>query len=144
MIRKIETHHEDINAIMDIWLEATVKAHPFLSKEYWEENYDVVKTEYLPHSDTYVYSKNNKILGFISVIEDTFIGALFVRTDNQRSGIGKELIRFVMEKYETLSLAVYVENESAVSFYKRMGFDIIQEQLNEDSKAPEYIMEIKS
>lgn len=131
---------EEMNDIMDIWLASTIEAHPFISKEYWEKNYEIVKTQYLPHSDTYVYEESGKIVGFISIIDQAFIGALFVNIEKQRSGIGKALIRFAMDNYSSLSLAVYVENEKAVAFYKTMGFDIIQEQLNDDSKVLEYIM----
>lgn len=41
MIRKLK--NVDIEKIMDIWLESTIKAHDFISKEYWQNNYNIVK-----------------------------------------------------------------------------------------------------
>ena len=38
MIRKLED--KDIDKVMNIWLESTIKAHDFISKEYWESNYN--------------------------------------------------------------------------------------------------------
>lgn len=79
--------------------------------------------------------------GFISIINEEFIGALFVDVNCQGNGIGKELINFVINKYKKLNLAVYKENKKSVDFYINRGFKIINEQNNEDSGYEEYIME---
>ncbi|WP_331470575.1 N-acetyltransferase [Paraclostridium sordellii] len=139
MIRKLE--NKDIYKIMDIWLKSTIKAHDFIEEKYWRDNYNIVKNIYIPMADSFVYEDDKGIKGFISIINNEFIGALFVDTDNQGSGIGKQLIDYVMNKYNYLSLAVYKENKKSVDFYISRGFKIIKEQLNEDSGYEEYIME---
>lgn len=146
MIREIDIdkNNREVDTIMDIWLESTIEAHQFIDKDYWQKKYQVVKNEYLPQSKTYVYTKGDDIEGFISIINKEFIGALFVKTTKQGNGIGSKLIKFAKERYNALSLAVYVENKSAVSFYKSMGFDIVFKQENEDSHIPEYVMSTKS
>lgn len=133
----------DINIIMEIWLESTIRAHSFIEKDYWVNNYDLVKTKYIPYSKTYVYEEGNKIKGFISIIQNNFIGALFVDNNSQGNGIGKKLLDFAKEEYKSLSLAVYKENEKALKFYLREGFSIVKEQVNEDSKRLELMMEYK-
>ena len=138
MIRKLD--NKDVNRIMEIWLESTIKAHRFIEKEYWQSNYNTVKDVYIPIAETYVYEENDVIKGFISIIDKEFIGALFVDNDYQGLGVGSKLINFVLNKYDTLSLAVYKENLKSVRFYKKMGFEILSEEINEDSKHPEYIM----
>lgn len=141
MIRKLD--NKDVNRIMEIWLESTIKAHSFIEKEYWQSNYNTVKYVYIPIAETYVYEENDVIKGFISIIDKEFIGALFVDNDYQGLGVGSKLINFVLNKYDTLSLAVYKENLKSVRFYKKMGFEILSEEINEDSKHPEYIMKNK-
>lgn len=141
MIRKLD--NKDVNRIMEIWLESTIKAHSFIEKEYWQSNYNTVKDVYIPIAETYVYEENDVIKGFISIIDKEFIGALFVDNDYQGLGVGSKLINFVLNKYDTLSLAVYKENFKSVRFYKKMGFEILSEEINEDSKHPEYIMKNK-
>ncbi|MBS6507959.1 MAG: N-acetyltransferase [Paraclostridium bifermentans] len=141
MIRKLK--NTDIDKLMDIWLESTVKAHSFISREYWESNYKVVKDEYIPMSETFVYEENEEIKGFVSIINNEFIGALFVDVKFQGRGIGTKLIDYSIGKYKKLTLAVYKENQKSVEFYTRKGFKIIEEGLNEDSGYPEYIMENK-
>ncbi|MGL5316233.1 MAG: N-acetyltransferase [Peptostreptococcaceae bacterium] len=138
MIRNIE--NKDIDKIMEIWLESTIKAHDFISKEYWENNYNTVKDVYIPMAKTFVYEDKEGIKGFISIINNEFIGALFVATDYQGSGIGRELINHAIEKYKKLNLAVYKDNKKSVEFYTNRGFKIVTEQVNEDSGFNEYIM----
>lgn len=139
MIRNLE--NKDIDKIMDIWLESTIKAHNFISQEYWESNYNTVKNVYIPNAETFVYEDKEGIKGFISIINNEFIGALFVDTKYQGSGIGKELINYVIDRYKKLNLAVYKDNKKSVEFYINRGFEKVKEQVNEDSGYNEYIME---
>ena len=44
MIRNFEKN--DINAVMEIWVNENIKAHKFISKEYWKNNYNYVKKFY--------------------------------------------------------------------------------------------------
>lgn len=139
-IRKLKDNEVDI--VMTIWKESTIKAHSFIPKKYWENNYDVVKNVYIPMAETYVYDEEDKIKGFVSIIEGGFIGALFIDINFQGLGIGSKLIDFVCNKYKKLTLAVYKENYNAVDFYKNKGFKIVSEGKNDDSGFDEYIMEL--
>lgn len=140
MIKKMNKTAHEVENIMKLWLHSTIKGHPFISKDYWNDNYDVVKENYIPKSDVYVYLENETILGFISVINNKFIGALFVDVNTQGKGIGKKLIQHAVDIYDELTLAVYKDNLQAVNFYKHVGFNIINEQKNEETNQPEYIM----
>ena len=139
MIRKL--NEADIDKVMDICMKSPIKANDFISKEYWQNNYNTFKEVYIPMSETFVYKDVQGIKGFISVINNEFIGALFVDIDFQGNGIGKQLIDYAVSKYVKLQLAVYKENKKSVEFYINRGFKIIEEQINDDSKHVEYIME---
>lgn len=141
MIRSF--NNTDIDNIMNIWMKSTIKAHDFISKEYWEKNYNIVKDIYIPMAKTFIYEDKEGIKGFISIIDNEFIGALFVDVNSQGQGIGKELISYTVDKYKKLDLAVYKENKKSVDFYINRGFKIIKEELNEDSGHMEYLMRIK-
>ncbi|MGV1064726.1 N-acetyltransferase [Clostridium perfringens] len=130
----------EIDDIMRIWLESTIEAHYFIEEEYWKKNYEVVRDSYIPMAKTFVYYDKEKIKGFISVIDSNFIGALFVHTKSQGSGIGKSLVEYVKNKYKNIELAVYKDNKKAIEFYEKEGFKIIKEQENEDSGHLEYLM----
>ncbi|WP_330616434.1 N-acetyltransferase, partial [Terrisporobacter sp.] len=134
---------EDINRIMEIWFESTIKAHSFIYEKYWLENYIKVRDMYVPMSETFVYEEDNNIMGFISIIEKNFIGALFVDNNFFGKGIGSRLIDFALEKYKSLNLAVYKDNKNAVEFYKYKNFKMVCEQINEETGSIEYIMKSK-
>lgn len=138
-----ELNKKDIDELMKLWLKTSIEAHSFIDKKYWLDNYDVVKNEYIPISKTFVYKENNKVKGFISVIDNFYIGALFVLKEEQNKGIGRKLIDFCKVRYKKLELAVYVENKNAVEFYKRCDFQVISKQNNEDSNHYEYIMKLE-
>ena len=37
MVRRME--ETDLDSVMQIWLESNIKAHDFIPKEYWENNF---------------------------------------------------------------------------------------------------------
>lgn len=68
MIRKLRK--EDIDRVMQIWLDANVIAHDFISEKYWSGHFELVK-EMLPQAEVYVYEDESKeIQGFVGVNED--------------------------------------------------------------------------
>lgn len=139
MIRKFNV--DDTVKVMTIWTKGNFKAHPFIEKDYWLENFNRVKEEYLYKSETYVYIENDEIKGFISLLDNGYIGALFVKNDYIRQGIGKKLLNFVKDKYNSLTLNVYERNVDAILFYNAMGFRNVKIQIDEDTGEKEYIME---
>lgn len=74
MIRKFEI--KDLERVMDIWLNTNIKAHFFVSEEYWIENFHIVKGM-LPEAELYVYEMNGKIEGFVG-IDNGYIAGIFV------------------------------------------------------------------
>ncbi|WP_130807618.1 N-acetyltransferase [Senegalia massiliensis] len=138
MIKQLEKF--EIEEIMNIWLKTNITAHSFIPEKYWIKNYNLVKYQYMPGSTTFIYKENSMIKGFISVIDNAFIGALFVLEEYQGQGIGKKLLNYCKSLYSPLELAVYTENISSVNFYIHCGFIVKKEQQNEDSGFMEYIM----
>ena len=78
--------------------------------------------------------------GFASVIEERFLGALFVEPAAIRSGIGKALVQYVQQRFSLLSLEVYQKNQSAVNFYHALGFRIEDSAWQEETHHPTWIM----
>jgi len=119
MIRELRT--EDLHQAVTIWYSASVRAHSFIPEEFWSSQKEAMINVYLPNSKSWVYEVNSQIMGFIAYY-DGFIPAIFVSPEAQSQGIGKELLTFLKNKHNQLSLAVYVENEKAHKFYLREGF----------------------
>lgn len=138
MIKEFE--QTKINEVMRIWSDTTIRSHDFIPEKYWVDNAHVVREQYLPIAKTFIYDEDSIVKGFISIMEGFFIGALFVGKEYQRQGIGLKLINYCKKLYPKLELAVYVDNISAVEFYKRCDFIIQTEQANEDTGFKEYVM----
>lgn len=138
MIRKFK--EDDLNTVMQIWFETNIKAHHFISRQYWIDNYEMVK-DILPKKEIYVYEDDNinQINGFIGLM-DNYIAGIFVNKNNQSRGIGKQLLDYVKEIKETLNLSVYQKNIHAISFYQREQFIIQSEHIDNDNNEKEFIM----
>lgn len=139
MIRKFDS--EDTTRVMTIWTKGNFKAHSFIDRDYWIGNYNRVKDEYLLKSETYVYVDDSEIKGFISLLGEGYIGALFVSNEFKRSGIGRKLINYCKERNNKLTLNVYEKNMDAILFYVAMGFKNKKVRINEETGEKEYELE---
>ena len=64
MIR--ELRKTDIKRFAEIWLNANLQAHSFISPQYWMGNFDLVKAM-LPQAEVYVYEDARNIQGFVGL-----------------------------------------------------------------------------
>lgn len=131
MIRELQK--ADINKVTDIWLDTNVTAHSFISSQYWQNNFELVKELLL---QAIVYEQNQEIQGFIG-LNDEYIEGIFVSNEMRSYGIGKALLNYVKSK---LFLNVYQKNIRAIAFYQREGFKIQNSGFDEATKEKEYVM----
>lgn len=61
MIRKLRK--ADVNRVAKIWLDTNIKAHYFISVQYWKNNFELVK-EMLSQAEVYVYENDTRIYRF--------------------------------------------------------------------------------
>lgn len=136
MIKKMTV--DDIEDIMRIWLDENIKAHNFISKCYWVNNYNAVR-EALLDTEVYCFKSKGVVLGFIGLKGD-YIEGIFVDSKYQHKGIGRELLDYVKNIKSSLELSVYEKNVAAIQFYKNNGFEIIFIQNEAATNEIEYIM----
>ena len=84
MIRKMQ--NIDINRVADIWLKTNLKAHYFISEQYWTSNYELVK-EMMSQAEVYVYEDNKMIQGFVG-LSNEYIEGIFVSDEMQSDKCG--------------------------------------------------------
>ena len=133
-----ELQKADIDKVADIWLDTNVTAHYFISSQYWQNNFELVK-ELLPQSTVYVYEKNQEIQGFIG-LNDEYIEGIFVSNEMRSHGIGKALLNYAKNKRNKLFLNIYQKNMRAIAFYQREGFEIQHSGFDEATKEKVYVM----
>ncbi|WED25644.1 N-acetyltransferase [Vibrio sp. DW001] len=137
MIRRYE--EDDVEVVLDIWLSASIQAHNFVAAEFWVSQVDSMRNVYIPASETYVYEKESKVVGFYALYENT-LAAIFVAPDEQGRGIGKQLMNHAKRQRTSLTLSVYKENEPSFIFYRSQGFIVISEQIDEHTGHQEFTM----
>lgn len=138
MIRRLQP--DEMDELIAVWLASTIQAHPFISENYWHESESIVRNVYIPQSATWVYPYQGKMVGFISVLDSLFIGALFVSEPFIGKGVGQALMEHAKALYPSLSLEVYQKNHRAVHFYHHQGFRIEESAWQTETHHPTWIM----
>jgi len=133
----------DIDKVLSIWLDASIQAHNFIEKEFWESKVLDMREIYLPVSEIFVFEEDEIIKGFVALCGDT-LAAIFVSPNEQGKGIGKQLVDKSKEVRRNLDLTVYKENRDSIEFYKKCGFQMIKEQIDVHTGHVEILMEFNS
>ena len=112
MIRAFE--EKDLTAIMQIWLDTNIKTHYFIPKEYWTDNYEMVRNV-LPQADIYVYENDaaKQIDGFIG-LSNEHIEGIFVREGVQSKGIGKQLLEYAKCAKSNLKILMIIRTKKSM------------------------------
>ncbi len=110
-----------MNELLNAWYTASKIAHHFLNEAFLAEERKRIAADYLPASETWVYEKDGKVIGFISLLGNE-VGGLFVHADHQRNGIGHQLMDFAANIRMPLVLDVFKDNPIGRNFYKQYGF----------------------
>lgn len=138
MIRKYR--EADIDQILDIWLSASIQAHAFVGSAFWKSKVGEMRDVYIPASETFVFEADGQIAGFYCLYGDT-LAAVFVSPSLQGQGIGSALMDDAKSRRTCLQLSVYSQNAPGINFYKQHGFITLNEQIDEQTGHPEFIME---
>lgn len=128
---------QDLDKIMDIWLQGNLEAHSFIDAEYWKKNFDSVKSV-LPNAEVYVHEEDGEILGFIGM-DAEYIAGIFVAAGHKGQGIGHQLIETVKKK-KRLSLHVFDKNTGAMAFYLKEGFTVRDRMTEKETGESECLM----
>ena len=138
MVRKFET--QDLDAVMQIWLQANLDAHAFIPASFWEAPFEMVR-DLLPQAELYVHEDagTRQIDGFIGLTENHIEG-IFVAKAARSKGIGRALLEYAKSHKPRLDLSVYQKNERALAFYRREQFVVQSEGIDGDTNEAEIQM----
>lgn len=132
-------HPTDSDAVLDLWLRASILAHDFVPESFWREQLPAMRELYLPQAETLVLEEKGQVLGFASLHEQR-LAALFVSPDAQGRGLGRRLLDDAKSRRDSLELGVYRANARAVAFYRAGGFVTVNETRDPHTSQPELTM----
>lgn len=125
-----------IEQLLKVW-ESSVKAtHLFLSENEIEDikKYVPQALKEIPH--LIVVENEDKVpMGFMG-IAGQHLEMLFISHEERGKGLGKELLRYGIEKYSINDLAVNEQNPLAKGFYEHMGFHVYKRTANDEQGNP--------
>ena len=127
MIR--EFREGDLDEVMSIWLSGNREAHSFIPSSFFEDRFDEVSSA-ISKAEVYVFD-DGEVKGFIG-LDGSYVAGLFVRSDSQGRGIGRDLLSHALSLKGNLSVHVFSRNEKAMRFYLRNGFFPVCSFENED------------
>ncbi len=122
----------DTEAIIEVWYQASLLAHPFLKADFLEKEKQNIREVYLPNTQTWVYHRKGQVLGFLSMIGNE-VGAIFLHPAYHGRGIGSELMDMVEADHETLEVEVFEKNNIGRAFYERYGFEEVSRRIHEET-----------
>ena len=85
---------------------------------------------YLPNADTWVVDVDNKVAGFIALI-DNEIGAIFLQPEHHGEKLGKLMMDKAQELDGDLEVDVFEKNSIGRKFCSQYGFELIKEEIHE-------------
>lgn len=129
----------DMDAVVDIWLRASVRAHDFAAPGFWSAQVDAMRTRYLPASEIHVFEHAAAIAGFCALAGNR-LAALFVAPERQGRGIGTALLRHAQQRRSAIELSVYASNAPSIAFYRSHGFSIVARGVDAATGQDEYAM----
>jgi len=115
---------EDIPRTVEVWEESVRATHHFLTEADIQSLKPLVWVE-LPHLETLmgVRDAEGRVVGFVGV-EGAKVEALFIHPERRGQGIGRRLLTYAVETLGATELDVNEQNDQAVGFYRRMGFEV--------------------
>ena len=127
---------ELINKLLEVWESSVMATHHFLSeaeilkiKEYVPEALSGVGRLFIAEDDDHLP------VAFMGV-ENGTLEMLFIKAEERRKGIGKQLIQYGIGNLSVKRLAVNEQNPQAKGFYEHMGFRVYKRTDHDEQGNP--------
>ena len=130
MIRKYRD--QDLDDLLAAWASAAAIAHPFLTQDFLALERENIPNLYLPNAETWVFEDEGRVVGFVALLGNE-VGAIFVHPNQQRRGVGRQLMDKAKELRGELIVEVFKANSIGRAFYAKYGFESVAEKVHEQT-----------
>ena len=133
---------ENLQILVEIWESSVRATHDFLSESEILRIKEQVCAMFESLNSLTCAFLSGEIVAFM-VCENEKIQALFVKRGYFRQGIGRELVRYAMSKFNAKFVDVNEQNPNAWEFYKKLGFYEISRSATDKQGNPYPIIHLK-
>ncbi len=133
MIRSYDA--DDLAELLNVWYDASQIAHPFLTRDFLDQERRNVIQKYLPIAETWVFEEEGRVVGFIALIGSE-VGGIFVTPRRHGQGIGRALMDHARASRHHLDVEVFEANEIGRAFYDAYGFEVVGAGVHEETGEP--------
>ncbi|GEM_PF-113596 len=132
----------DAAAVHDIWARSVKATHDFLTLEDFGHISELVRTEYAPKAALLLAEREGRIIGFMGM-DGKHIDSLFIDPEAFGMGVGRAFLAEAGKAGAPLTVDVNEQNEGAVAFYKRMGFELTGRSETDDAGRPYPLLHLR-
>lgn len=126
----------DYDELLQIWETSVRSTHHFLTEENIQFYKPLVRDQYFPAVELFIIrNESGKIAAFMG-LSDELIEMLFVHPNEQGKGYGKQFINYAEKEKRINKVDVNEQNEKALQFYLKRGFDVIGRDTKDSSGNP--------
>ena len=133
---------ENLQILVEIWESSVRATHDFLSESEILRIKEQVRDMFESLNLLTCAFLGGVIVAFM-VCENEKIEALFVQPSHFRQGIGREIVRYAMSKFNAKFVDVNEQNPNAWEFYKKLGFYEISRSATDEQGNPYPIIHLK-
>lgn len=121
--------------LVGVWRSAVDATHDFLAEADRDEIEGRMATVYLPQVELTVADADGTPVGFAGV-SGPRLEMLFVRADVRGAGVGTTLLAHAVDAAGIPAVDVNEQNDQAVRFYLRRGFEVIGRSDRDEAGRP--------
>lgn len=125
------TNNSDINYLKEVKANTIFSYATNLTGPEKDKINNYIDRQILLEIENYkIIMSNNKIIGCYLVTKkdnDILIDEIFIEESYRNGKIGTNIINTILKEHDIVYLWVYKENVKAISLYKKLGFEVVEE-----------------
>jgi putative acetyltransferase len=115
---------DDYPRVVEVWESSVRATHHFVAESDIQIFKPMVR-DVLQHLNlACIRDADGEVVGFIAVTDGN-VDMLFIHADWRGLGVGGRLLRHAIDNMSAVALDVNEQNEQALGFYLRMGFEVV-------------------
>src|SRR5690606_33670608 len=116
--------------------QSVLATHHFLAPDDFQSIRVLVQTIDFNEFQVFCILRETELAGFVGVVDDKE-EMLFISPEHMGKGIGRILMEFAIDTLKINKVDVNEQNTLAVSFYKKLGFEVY-ERTDKDDQGRDY------